>query len=194
MKKAWLYITTNLINGKKYIGQTTSNRKSYMGSGYAIMAAFKKYGKENFIRENIFEGEWELVDLLEQEFIEKYDAVNSPFYYNQKPGGHTGTHSDISRKIMSEKAKNRKASEESKQKRSASMKGKGNHFYNKHHTQDSIKKIKEKRAQQVITEESNKKRSDKIKSLPKFQCSKCSGWYFKRNLVQHHNEKCKKII
>jgi hypothetical protein len=192
MKKAWLYITTNLVNGKKYIGQTTSTRKTYMGSGYAIMAAFKKYGKENFVRKNIYEGEWELVDLLEQEFIEKYDAVNSPLYYNQKPGGHTGTHSNVSRKIISEKATGRKASDESKKQRSTRMKGTGNHFFNKAHTEDSIKKIKEKRAQQVITEESNKKRSEKIKSLPKFQCTNCGGWYFNRNLIQYHNEKCKK--
>lgn len=95
MKKAWLYITTDLINGKKYIGQTTSTRSNYVGSGNAIMAAIKKYGRENFVRTNIFEGEWELVDLLEYEFIEKYDAVNSLLYYNQKPGGHTGTQRHI---------------------------------------------------------------------------------------------------
>ena len=194
MKKAWLYITTNLVNGKKYIGQTTSTRKDYIGSGRVMLAAIKKYGKKNFVRENIYEGEWEFVDLLEHEFIEKYDAVNSPLYYNQKPGGHKGTHSEESKKIMSEKATGRRASAESKQKRSESMKGENNHFFNKHHSQESIEKIKARRATQVITEESNKKRSDKIKSLPKFQCSKCSGWYFKRNLVQHHNEKCKKVI
>jgi len=75
----------------------------------------------------------------------------------------TQAHSDISRKIMSEKATGRKASEESKQQRSTRMKGTGNHFFNKAHTEDSINKIKEKRAQQVITEESNKKRSDTMK-------------------------------
>ena len=80
MKKAWLYITTNLVNGKKYIGQTTSSRKNYIGSGSVIMAAIKKYGKENFLRENIYEYDWEFIDLLEQEYIEKYDAVNSPLY------------------------------------------------------------------------------------------------------------------
>ena len=194
MKKAWLYITTTLVNGKKYIGQTTSTRKNYIGSGRVIMAAIKKHGRENFVRENIYEGDWEFVDLLEQEFIEKYDAVNSPLYYNQKPGGYYSTHSDVSRKIMSEKAIGRKVSEESKQKRSEQMKGEKNHFFNKHHSQESIEKIKAKRATQIITEESNKKRSEKIKSLPKFQCSNCKGWFFKRNLVQYHNEKCKRTI
>lgn len=195
MKKAWLYITTNLVNGKKYIGQTTSMRPSYVGSGNAIMAAIKKYGKEHFVRENIFEGEWELVDLLEYEFIEKYDAINSPLFYNQKQGGHHGKHNNLetSRKI-SEARLGSKDSNETKLKKSLAHLGEKNHFFNKSHTEESIKKIKEKRAIQVITEESNRKRSETIKSLPKLQCIKCSGWYYKRNLIQHHNEKCKKVI
>lgn len=193
MKIAWLYITTNLINGKKYIGQTSSTRKNYIGSGKVISAAIKKYGRKNFIRENVYEGDWELVDLMEYELIEKYDAVNSDIFYNQKPGGHKGTHSAASKKVMSDKAKLRKFSIESKQKRSLRMTGEGNHFYNQHHTQDAKNKIKEKRALQVITENTKLKISESMKTLPKFQCSKCNGWYFKRNLVQHHNEKCKKI-
>jgi len=194
MKTAWLFITTNLINGKKYIGQTTSTRKNYIGSGKVISAAIKKYGRKNFLRENVYEGDWELVDLMEYELIEKYNAVNSEMFYNQKPGGHNGTHSAYSRKIMSEKAKLRKYSNQSKEKRSLRMTGEGNHFYNQNHTEEAKIKIKGKRALQVITEDTKLKISETIKTLPKFQCNKCQGWYFKRNLVQHHNEKCKKIL
>ena len=89
MIQAWLYVTTNLANGKKYIGQTTSTRKNYLGSGRIIMDAIKKYGRHNFVRENIFEGEWEAVDLLEALYIEKHDAINSPNFIILKRVGTT---------------------------------------------------------------------------------------------------------
>jgi hypothetical protein len=119
---------------------------------------------------------------------------NSNLFYNQKPGGHKGTHSAAAKKVMSDKAKLRRYSDDSKAQRSIRMTGQGNHFYNKNHTDEAKTKIKDKRALQVITEDTKLKISNTIKTLPKFQCSTCHGWYFKRNLVQHHNEKCKKTL
>ena len=51
----FIYITTNLINGKKYIGQKKFIRQweYYLGSGRHFKNAINKYGKENFIREII---------------------------------------------------------------------------------------------------------------------------------------------
>ena len=46
-----VYITTNLINGRKYIGKDVSDRKYYLGSGKALKLAINKYGKHNFIKE-----------------------------------------------------------------------------------------------------------------------------------------------
>jgi len=48
-----LYITTNLINGKQYVGDHSTNKiyDTYLGSGSGILNAIKKYGKENFKRE-----------------------------------------------------------------------------------------------------------------------------------------------
>lgn len=45
-----VYLTTNLINGKIYVGQTTRTDPNYIGSGVYFKSALKKYGKENFIR------------------------------------------------------------------------------------------------------------------------------------------------
>jgi group I intron endonuclease len=52
-KYNFVYITTNLINGKQYVGFHTTNNLNdgYVGSGKLIMYAVKKYGKENFSRE-----------------------------------------------------------------------------------------------------------------------------------------------
>lgn len=49
----YIYKTTNLINGKFYIGKHKSEKydPSYYGSGKIIRLAIKKYGLENFKNE-----------------------------------------------------------------------------------------------------------------------------------------------
>lgn len=86
----YIYITTNLINNMKYIGQHKADKldESYYGSGSLITKAIKKYGKDNFKIEII---EWcnskkELND-CEIFWINKYDALNSRNFYNLTPGG-----------------------------------------------------------------------------------------------------------
>ncbi len=48
-----VYQTTNLINGKIYIGQDSKGRKGYLGAGKYLLYAIKKYGKENFKKETL---------------------------------------------------------------------------------------------------------------------------------------------
>lgn len=76
----FIYITTNLVNGKKYLGQRKYSKgwESYLGSGVAFKKALKKYGKENFKREIIVEAETaEELNQFEKELSIKYDVVNS---------------------------------------------------------------------------------------------------------------------
>ena len=57
-KKHYLvYKTTNLVNGKIYIGQhqTYDLNDGYLGSGILLRRAIEKYGEENFKREILFE-------------------------------------------------------------------------------------------------------------------------------------------
>jgi group I intron endonuclease len=49
----YVYKTTNLINGKIYVGQLSRIDESYRGSGTILRSAIEKYGKQNFIRETI---------------------------------------------------------------------------------------------------------------------------------------------
>jgi hypothetical protein len=46
----YVYKTTNLNNGRCYIGKRTKPifDENYFGSGAALQSAIKKYGKENF--------------------------------------------------------------------------------------------------------------------------------------------------
>jgi group I intron endonuclease len=52
-----IYKTTNLINGKIYIGKDKHNNQNYLGSGKILKQAIQKYGKENFKKELVEECE-----------------------------------------------------------------------------------------------------------------------------------------
>lgn len=86
----YVYLTTNLVNGKKYIGKHASEvfDESYQGSGLLFLKAQKKYGKENFHTEILCECESE--DILNEKevyYIAINKAVEDDTYYNTSFGG-----------------------------------------------------------------------------------------------------------
>lgn len=86
----YIYLVTNNIDNKKYIGKRESSEfdKYYWGSGKYLQNAIHKYGKENFSREILAWAETkEELCSLEEEYILKYDAIDSPKYYNLTKGG-----------------------------------------------------------------------------------------------------------
>lgn len=90
-----IYKTTNLVNNKTYIGQYTSSTTGfiwYLGSGLNIRKAVKKYGKENFKKEVLIEGDFsqELLDELERHYIRLYSPPQSKSSYNIEDGGKRG--------------------------------------------------------------------------------------------------------
>lgn len=89
----YIYETTNLVNGKKYIGKHKCNQfdSKYLGSGIALNRAISKYGKENFqikLLESV-NTEDELNN-LEKDYIRNRNAVISDKYYNIAHGGDGG--------------------------------------------------------------------------------------------------------
>lgn len=88
----FIYLTTNIVNGKKYIGQCSlvknKNWQTYLGSGKHFLMAIKKYGKESFEREILcYAFSKSYLDELEQHFISEHDAVNNRTFYNIAAGG-----------------------------------------------------------------------------------------------------------
>jgi len=83
-----IYKTTNLINDKIYVGQTTIDDLKYYGSGTGLLLAIKKYGKKNFKRE-ILEECSSINELNEQEiyWIDKLNATDKDVGYNISDGG-----------------------------------------------------------------------------------------------------------
>jgi len=83
-----VYKTTNLINGKIYIGKDSKNNIKYYGSGKILKNSIKKYGIENFSKE-VLETCESLHDLNIREiyWINFYDSTNREIGYNLAPGG-----------------------------------------------------------------------------------------------------------
>lgn len=84
-----VYKTTNLLNGKWYIGKDEKNNPNYLGSGVLLTCAIKKYGRENFKKEIIAvcdTGREELAN-LEKKIIEQTNAVSDTDSYNIAAGG-----------------------------------------------------------------------------------------------------------
>lgn len=89
-KQYFIYLTTNLVNGKQYIGQHYgyANDK-YLGSGVKLTRAIEKYGAENFYRIILcFCKDAEEANQKEIEIIARYNAVEDDNFYNIASGGH----------------------------------------------------------------------------------------------------------
>lgn len=130
MKKRGIYILTNTVNGKQYIGQSVdlvnrSRRHFYPNNTCsAIHSAIQKYGKDAFD-----------VELIEYPGISK-DALNAietwkihqhqtlaPNGYNLNCGGDSRSPSSETRRKLSEFNKGKKLTSETRRKMSASRKG-----------------------------------------------------------------------
>ena len=180
-----VYIHTNLINEKKYVGITslTPERRWQKGYGYHrnahFYSAILQYGWDNFSHEILFEGlSKEAACSKEIELIEKYKTNDPRFGYNNSTGGEFGSlgcHlSEEVRKRLSEQAKLRIGemspmygkhhSEQSKKKMSESKKGKqtgeNNPFYNKKHSEETRKRLSECRKGAKHTDETKAKMSE----------------------------------
>jgi len=86
-----VYLTTNLVNGKQYIGDHSTDNldDNYLGSGLLIVKAIKKYGNINFKKKILeqFSSKNEAFNAQEK-YIKKYNTLN-PNGYNISPkGGH----------------------------------------------------------------------------------------------------------
>ena len=129
MKKYnFIYIITNTLDGKIYIGKHTTNtlNDNYFGSGLHIKRAIKKYGKENFTKEILaYTDTKDSLNQLEKYYIRKYKAQNPKIGYNLTAGGDGGyiPKTEDGKKRLSEKHKGKPRSEETKRKISEGHKG-----------------------------------------------------------------------
>jgi len=86
-----IYKTTNKINGKIYVGQDQKNNPKYLGSGFILKKALKKYGRDNFIKETLEVCSSKLqLDEREKYWIAFLHATDKSIGYNVATGGGGG--------------------------------------------------------------------------------------------------------
>lgn len=118
-KKWCVYKHTCLINGKIYIGQTSSIKTRWKPFSYKNCTMFheaiQKYGWENFSHE-IIEDNLSLEEANEREeyWIKYYDTTNKEKGYNLKSGGMNNLHSLETKLKMSKTRKGVPKTEEHK--------------------------------------------------------------------------------
>lgn len=112
-----IYLVTNIINEKKYIGQTrvgfqkrwsehVSHANNEKSDFSVLHRAMKKYGIPSFRVEKIFECPEEELNFHEQRLIEEYDSLH-PRGYNLVTGGKGKAVSELTREKLSTAGKNR---------------------------------------------------------------------------------------
>lgn len=185
----YIYKITNTVNNKAYIGVTTqsnpntrwSDHKSHNRQGNGcpfLMKAFKKYGEDAFKFEVLIICFDEDVFRFESDYIKKYNSL-SPNGYNVATGGKTNqsflgkTHSEETKKILSEKSKAYNANPEVRERsRRVAIE------FNKTHNIGELQKKSEKWQKALAegrigghskTEEGKKKISESLKAYHKKQ-------------------------
>lgn len=118
----FIYITTNMVNGKKYLGQKKFNKgwETYLGSGTYFNRAVDKYSEDNFDRNIVcFCYSPEELNQVEYDLSVFLDVVESPDWYNLCYGGATNAgyqHSEEDKIKMRAASKIRWSNEEERKK------------------------------------------------------------------------------
>lgn len=157
MEVGRIYLITNIVNGKKYVGQTIKpiekRLKEHFKASFSekrkaiICHAMRKYSRDNFVIECIEDNlSIEELDAAEQRWIVHYDTFGK-WGYNATSGGNQCRISNETKLKISVANKGKPKSEEHKKKMSEAQKGVKivalNSFDGKHHSKENIEKIKE---------------------------------------------------
>lgn len=162
----YVYIITNLINNKKYLGvkEKSNFDPTYYGSGVLIKKAVNKYGKENF---NVSIYKWcrtkEELYSEENRLSILWNVVSNKNWYNCMVGGcggntkasYTEEQNTNFRKKVSESKKSRPMTD----KESLNVQKMHDAWRGSHHTDESKRKISESNKGHIVTQEMRDKMS-----------------------------------
>lgn len=149
----YVYKTTNLINGKIYIGQSNKDpdkSKSYYGSGTLFLRAFSKYGRASFVKEILCEcATQKLLNTWEQIYIRKFNSTDINIGYNilkKDIGSHTAGKKMTEEELVehSKRFKGMKRSDKAKANLSRSKLGENNPNYGRVYTTEERLKFASK--------------------------------------------------
>ena len=139
----YVYITSNNINNKIYVGLHSSDKlvDNYKGSGTYLKKAMKKYGRSNFfVSVRVYLENRSLARELEALVVSELISLGRGRTYNRAQGGTgaaEGSYNHFYGKQHTLETKNTIG------KLAAKRVGKLNHFYGKHHSQSTKDKIRD---------------------------------------------------
>jgi group I intron endonuclease len=164
-----IYKTTNLINGKFYVGKDEKNKPDYLGSGINLNRAIKKYGRENFIKETI-EVCSTREELIEREKYWIKETKAQELGYNIADGGWGGnTYTEETKERVSEFFKGRYISPETVEKRKETRKKREQENPDRYkQTEERKKAIGDFHRGKEISEEQKQKNSDRMKNFTNY--------------------------
>jgi group I intron endonuclease len=219
-KYHFIYITTNLTNGKQYVGYRSTNtiNDNYLGSGILLKKKIKQYGICNYKRSII-----EMCNEFDWKEKEKYWIKEKntlvPNGYNISEGGDGGNLGKIVNEKLSNKNKGKTyeelygvkraqiiknkisstekgkiLSEETKKKMSIAKRGFKPSKETTKKQQESRKGYKhseETKKKMSIANKGNKNLGKNLKNRPKKKCDYCNREIDIANYARYHGEKCK---
>jgi group I intron endonuclease len=161
-----IYKTTNLINGKFYVGKDERNKPDYYGSGINLNRAIKKYGKENFIKE-VLEYCSTKEELIEREKYWIKETKAQKLGYNIADGGWGGnTYDEETRQRISKQFRGRKVKPETTEKAKRTREEKKKQNPDAYKMSEEQKQILSKTHKgKVHPEEWKRNHSEKMKEL-----------------------------
>ena len=165
MNKAGIYCIENVINNKKYIGQSIdiyarwSKHKSELNNNRHfndyLQKAWNKYGPDNFKFYAVEFCDIELLDERENYYIDFYETLNRDKGYNLMSGGTFGRkYTEESRIKKSKALMGHKVSDITRLKISqnhADISGVKNGMYGKKHTEEVKRKVSEANKGRIST-------------------------------------------
>lgn len=173
----YIYLITNVINGKQYVGQTVHadietrwnqhRRKQKTMLGRCIYNAYVKHGIESFTFRIICICFDEACNELEAEYIKKFNTL-VPNGYNLKEGGNNSRHNEETRRLISQNRKGKGlnyVTEEMRRDRSVRFMGEKNPNFGKPVSEEQRAQIsermkeiwREKKAQGIGAHENTRK-------------------------------------
>jgi group I intron endonuclease len=164
--KTGIYCWTNIVNGKKYVGQSVNidcRKREYLNNHFPnehFKNAWNKYDKESFKHEILIECDEKDLDKYESTYMNLFKTRDRKFGYNKKEAGSHGRFHEETKKKMSIAHLGKKTwntgtkgimKSTSASFTSETSTGKNNKFYGKKHSIETIEHLKKAHQKYIFT-------------------------------------------